>query len=219
MRDWQREFIEFALECGVLRFGEFRLKSGRLSPYFFNAGLFDTGERLRRLGSYYARALVESGLACDVLYGPAYKGIPLVTATAIALAAEHGRDLPWVFNRKEVKRHGEGGRLVGAPLRGRVVIVDDVVSAGTSVNESVEIIRAAGGEPVGVLVALDRRERGTGSGLSAMEEIERRHGLRALAIVSLDEIVRYLERDPARAADLERVRAYQAEYGPAGGAG
>ncbi len=219
MRDWQREFIEFALECGVLRFGEFRLKSGRLSPYFFNAGLFDTGERLRRLGSYYARALVESGLACDVLYGPAYKGIPLVTATAIALAAEHGRDLPWVFNRKEAKRYGEGGRLVGAPLRGRVVIVDDVVSAGTSVNESVEIIRAAGAEPVGVLVALDRRERGTGSGLSAMEEIERRHGLRALAIVSLDEIVRYLERDPARATDLERVRAYQAEYGPAAGAG
>ena len=219
MRDWQREFIEFALECGVLRFGEFRLKSGRLSPYFFNAGLFDTGERLRRLGSYYARALVESGLACDVLYGPAYKGIPLVTATAIALAAEHGRDLPWVFNRKEAKRYGEGGQLVGAPLRGRVVIVDDVVSAGTSVNESVEIIRAAGAEPVGVLVALDRRERGTGSGLSAMEEIERRHGLRALAIVSLDEIVRYLERDPARATDLERVRAYQAEYGPAAGAG
>ncbi len=219
MRDWQREFIEFALECGVLRFGEFRLKSGRLSPYFFNAGLFDTGERLRRLGGYYARALVESGLACDVLYGPAYKGIPLVTATAIALAAEHGRDLPWVFNRKEVKRHGEGGRLVGAPLRGRVLIVDDVVSAGTSVNESVEIIRAAGAEPVGVLVALDRRERGTESGLSAMEEIERRHGLRALAIVSLDEIVRYLERDPERAADLERLRAYQAEYGPVAGAG
>jgi len=136
-----------------------------------------------------------------------------VTATAIALAAEHGRDVPWAFNRKEVKDHGEGGRLVGAPLRGRVVIVDDVVSAGTSVNESVEIIRAAGAEPVGVVVALDRRERGTEGGLPAMEEIQRRHGLRALAIVSLDEIVRYLERDPARAAELERVRAYRAEHG------
>lgn len=213
MKDWQREFIAFALETGVLRFGEFRLKSGRLSPYFFNAGLFDTGERLRRLGGYYARALVESGLDFDMLYGPAYKGIPLVAATAVALAAGHGRDVPWAFNRKEVKDHGEGGRLVGAPLAGRVVIVDDVVSAGTSVNESVAIIREAGAEPVGVVVALDRRERGTEGALPAMREIERRHGLRALAIVSLEELIRFLERDPARAADLERVRAYLAEYG------
>lgn len=212
MRDYKAEFIAFALDCGVLRFGEFTLKSGRVSPYFFNAGLFNTGARVAALGRHYAQAIVASGLPCDMLFGPAYKGIPLATTTAIALADHHGRDVPYAFNRKEAKDHGEGGNLVGAPLAGRVLIIDDVISAGTSVNESVEIIRAAGATPVGVMIALDREERGQGA-RSAIAEVEDRHGLEVVSIIRLEHLMTYLAREPATAGALERLRGYRAQYG------
>lgn len=215
MQNFQKEFIDFAIGCGVLRFGEFKLKSGRISPYFFNTGLFDSGGRLGRLGHFYARRLMHSGLDFDVLYGPAYKGIPLVCATAIALADQTGRETPFAFNRKEAKEHGEGGCLVGAPVTGRVLIVDDVITAGTSVRESVDIIRAAGAEACGVLIALDRQEKGA-DGTSAIREIGKNYGLQVTPIVTLADILDYLQQDEGRAERVAAVRAYQAEYGEGG---
>ena len=212
MRPYQRDFLQFALDRHVLRFGEFTLKSGRVSPYFFNAGLFDSGQSLARLGQYYADAIQADGLPWDMLYGPAYKGIPLAAAVAIALHERHGRDAPYAFNRKEAKDHGEGGVTVGAPIRGRVLIVDDVISAGTSVRESVDLIRAQGGVPVGVAIALDRQERGAGA-TSAVEQVEADDGLRVIPIAGLTDLIRFLEAQPGNEADLARVQAYQAEYG------
>ncbi len=212
MQAYQRDFIRFALKTGVLRFGEFILKSGRRSPYFFNAGLFNTGGRLERLGHFYAEAIAASGLAFDVLFGPAYKGIPLVSATAIALAREQGRDLPWCFNRKEVKDHGEGGQLVGAPLAGRVLIVDDVITAGTAIRESLAIIEAHGARPAGVVVALDRQEKGQDE-RSAIQQVEEETGVPVVSIVALAQLIEFLRDDPAMQAHLEAIEAYRAAYG------
>ncbi|HDP88458.1 MAG TPA: orotate phosphoribosyltransferase [Thioalkalivibrio sp.] len=213
MKDYQQEFLAFAIDQGVLRFGEFTLKSGRVSPYFFNAGLFNTGGALARLGRYYAQALVDAGVEFDMLFGPAYKGIPLAAATAIALADHHGRDVPYCFNRKEAKDHGEGGNLVGAPLAGRVLIVDDVITAGTAIRESVDIIQAAGAAPAGVLISLNRQERGRGE-LSAIQEVERDYGLSVASIVGLDDLLAYLEDQPGELAGyVDKVQAYRAEYG------
>ena len=214
------EFVRFALEQGVLRFGEFKVKSGRISPYFFNAGLFNTGASVGRLAQFYAQALIDSGLEFDMLFGPAYKGIPLSTATSIELArhpALGGRDVPFAFNRKEAKGHGEGGVLVGAPLRGRVVIIDDVITAGTSVRESVQIIREAGAEPVGVLIALDRMERaGPDDALSshsAVQDVQLTHGMPVVSIASLEDIMSVLEGDAGMAGHRNAVEAYRARYG------
>ncbi len=215
MQPYQREFIRFCLEREVLRFGEFTLKSGRQSPYFFNAGLFNTGSALAALGRFYAEAVVASGARFDLLFGPAYKGIPLVSATAVALADQHGRDYPWCFNRKEAKDHGEGGALVGAPLQGRVLIVDDVITAGTAIREIMQIVQAAGAQAAGVLVALDRQEKGKGD-LSAIQEVERDFGLAVYSIVSLAELIEFLRGEPARQVDLERIDAYRLKYGIGG---
>lgn len=212
MAPFQKEFIAFALQHGVLRFGEFVLKSGRKSPYFFNSGLFSSGASLSRLARFYASAIVASGIEFDMLYGPAYKGIPLVAAVAVALADTHGRDLPYCFNRKESKDHGEGGTTVGAPLEGRVMMVDDVISAGTSTRESVTIIRDAGAVPVGAAISLDRQERGTGSA-SAIREIEEELGLRVVSIVNLDCLVEYLDERADMKEALARLRAYRDVYG------
>lgn len=212
MQAYQREFIRFAIERGVLRFGEFTLKSGRTSPYFFNAGLFNSGSALAQLGRFYAAAVMESAIDFDVIFGPAYKGIPLAAATAIALAEQHERDLPWCFNRKEAKDHGEGGTLIGAPLRGRVLILDDVISAGTSVRESVEIIRAAGATPAGVVIALDRMERGKGE-LSAVQEVHENYGIPVIAVATLEDLIAYLADSPDLAANLDAVQAYRERYG------
>ncbi len=209
--DFRQEFLAFALARGVLRFGEFITKAGRKTPYFFNAGLFHDGDSLRRLGSYYARTLEASGLACDQLFGPAYKGITLVAATAIALA-EAGRNLLYSYNRKEAKDHGEGGVVVGAPLQGRVWIVDDVITAGTSVRESVELIRAEGAVPAGVLIALDRMERGQGKH-SAIREVRDSYGIPVLAIATLEDLLRFIAGNPELAAHRPAVDAYRAEYG------
>lgn len=211
MHDYQREFLDFAISRGVLRFGEFTLKSGRVSPYFFNAGLFNSGAALARLGRYYAAAIHNSGLAFEVLFGPAYKGIPLASAAAIALAENHHRDLPYCFNRKEAKDHGEGGSIVGAPLAGRVLIVDDVITAGTAIRESMGLIESAGATAAGVVIALDRQERGTGE-LSAIQEVERNYGLKVISIVTLADLIAYLE-EQGRGAEVEAIRAYRAQYG------
>ncbi len=205
-------FIRFCLDHQVLRFGEFTLKSGRVSPYFFNAGLFNTGSALATLGRFYAGAIAASGAQFDVLFGPAYKGIPLVSATAIALAEVHGRDLPWCFNRKETKDHGEGGVLVGAPLKGRVLIVDDVITAGTAIREVMQIVQAAGAEAAGVIVALDREEKGQ-SGLSAIQELERDCNIPVYSIASLTLLLGFLREYPAQAGVLARVEAYRDRYG------
>jgi len=212
MKDYQNEFLEFALDTGVLRFGDFTLKSGRKSPYFFNTGLFNHGATLARLGRFYARAIVDSGCEFDMLYGPAYKGIPLVATVAIALADQHQRDLPWCFNRKEAKDHGEGGALVGAAPAGAVLIVDDVISAGLSVGESVDRIRAAGAKPAGVFVALNRKEKGMDSGQSAAREVEQRHDLRVYSIVDLHDLMEFLalRKDDAQ---LAAIQGYYANYG------
>lgn len=212
MTDAQHRFLEFALDCGVLRFGGFTLKSGRKSPYFFNAGLFNTGSALAGLGRFYAQAIVDSGIEFDVLFGPAYKGIPLAAVTAVALADDHGRDIPYAFNRKEAKNHGEGGTIVGAPLAGRVLIIDDVITAGTAIGEAVDIIRAQGGEPCGVVICLDREERGNGT-LSAVQEVRERHGLEVVAVARLQDLVAHLERKPGMADALRALRAYRDEYG------
>ncbi len=211
MQEYQQEFIDLALASDVLRFGQFTLKSGRQSPYFFNAGLFNTGGAAATLGRCYARAILDSGVEFDMLFGPAYKGIPLVTTTAIALADWHGRNLPFAFNRKEAKKHGEGGSVVGAPLAGRVLIVDDVISAGTAIRESIEIIRAAGATPAGVVVALDRQERGQGP-LSAVQEVQQGFSIPVVNIVALADLIAHLE-DAGRAAELESLRNYQREWG------
>ncbi len=212
MQAYQRDFIRFAIERGVLRFGEFTLKSGRTSPYFFNAGLFDSGLALARLGRFYAAAIADSGLAFDVLFGPAYKGIPLAASTAVALAEHHERDLPWCFNRKEAKDHGEGGTLVGAPLRGRVLIVDDVITAGTAIREVMRIIEAQGARPAGALIAMNRQERGRGE-LSAIQEVERDFGMPVVSIVGLDQVLDYLAGDAELKKHLPAVEAYRAQYG------
>lgn len=212
MQAYQREFIRFAIERGVLRFGEFKLKSGRTSPYFFNAGLFNSGSALARLGDFYAAAVMDSGLDFDVVFGPAYKGIPLAAATAIALAQQHGRDLPWCFNRKEAKDHGEGGTLVGAPLTGRVLIVDDVITAGTAIREVMQIIRAQETQAAGVLIALNRQERGQGQ-LSAIQEVERDYGMPVVSIVSLEQVLNYLSQDEQLRQHLPAVEAYRDQYG------
>jgi orotate phosphoribosyltransferase len=217
MQEYQLAFIELALAREALRFGQFRLKSGRDSPYFFNAGLFNDGEAVGALGRCYAAAIVRSGVGFDMLFGPAYKGIPLATATAIALAAHHGRAVPYAYNRKEAKAHGEGGSLVGAPLHGRVLIVDDVITAGTAARESLALIRASGAEPVGLALALDREERGQGE-LSAVQELERTEGIKCVSIVTLSDLIEALSRPAGAAArisaeQLTALAAYRSRYG------
>ena len=214
MQPYQQEFIELALSQQVLRFGEFRLKSGRLSPYFFNAGLFNTGGAMATLGRCYARAIEEGAPPFDMLFGPAYKGIPLVTATAVALADWHGRSLPFAFNRKEAKQHGEGGSLIGAPLAGRVLVIDDVISAGTAIRESIEIIRAAGATPAGVVVALDRQERGQESALSAVQEVQQAFSIPVIHIISLGHLIEHLEA-LGRQTELSAMQSYRAQWGAA----
>lgn len=211
MRPHQKEFIDLILDRGVLRFGEFTLKSGRASPYFFNAGLINDGESLRRLGACYAQALVDTGTGFDMLFGPAYKGIPLATATAIALAQHHRRNVPVAFNRKEAKSHGEAGTLIGAPLAGRVLIVDDVITAGTAVRESIGIIRAAKASPAGVIVALDRQERGQGK-LSAVQEVETAFGIPVIRIITLDDLIEHLEAG-GPSDELAALRNHRACFG------
>ena len=209
--DFRQEFIEFSLKQNVLRFGEFKIKAGRLSPYFFNAGLFNDGAALDRLSQFYAKAILASGIGIDALFGPAYKGIPLVSITALALARS-GCNLPFAFNRKEAKDHGEGGTLIGAPLAGRVLIIDDVISAGTSVRESVEMIRSAGATPCGVVIALDRMERGTGT-FSAVQEVRRDYGIPVVAVATLDDLMRFLRERPDFSVHEAAVKHYRQEYG------
>ncbi|MBN3067687.1 orotate phosphoribosyltransferase [Pectobacterium brasiliense] len=212
MKAYQRQFIEFALSKQVLKFGEFTLKSGRISPYFFNAGLFNTGRDLALLGRFYAEALVDSGVAFDLLFGPAYKGIPIATTAAVALAEHHDRDLPYCFNRKEAKDHGEGGSLVGSPLQGRVMLVDDVITAGTAIRESMEIIGAHGATLAGVMIALDRQERGRAD-LSAIQEVERDYQCKVISIITLKDLIAYLAEKPEMAAHLDAVKAYREQFG------
>ncbi|MDO9167877.1 MAG: orotate phosphoribosyltransferase [Methylobacter sp.] len=213
MLDYQKNFIAYALECGVLKFGEFQLKSGRTSPYFFNTGLFNTGAQLGKLGEFYAQALIQSDIKPDILYGPAYKGIPLVSATSIAYARLTREDIPFAFNRKEAKDHGEGGSLVGAPLQGRVLILDDVITAGTSVRESVDIIKNAQAIPAGVLIALDRQEKGQNA-ISAIAEVEAQFSMPVIAIITLANIIDYLTADTTQDASLlEAIKTYQGLYG------
>ncbi|HHJ14701.1 MAG TPA: orotate phosphoribosyltransferase [Gammaproteobacteria bacterium] len=212
MQDYKQEFLTFAIEAGVLRFGQFTLKSGRISPYFFNAGLFNRGSHLARLGRFYARAIIESGIGFDVLFGPAYKGIPLATAASIALADHHDLDIPWCFNRKEAKDHGEGGCLVGAALEGRVLIIDDVITAGTAIRESLAIIDAAGARATGVVIALDRQERGQGE-RSAIQEVKKDLGLAVTSIVTLADLREYIANRPEYAESLPAIDAYRERYG------
>jgi len=209
--DFRQEFIRFTIEQDVLRFGEFKTKAGRLSPYFFNAGLFYDGAALRQLAQFYAKALAASGVGFDMLFGPAYKGIPLVAAVAVALA-EAGRNVRYSFNRKEAKDHGEGGAVIGAPLAGRVLIVDDVISAGTSVRESVNLIRASNAIPCGVAIALDRMERGSGT-LSAVQEVGASYNIPVISIATLDDLVAYLKADPRQEQHLAAVGRYREQYG------
>jgi len=217
MRAYQRDFIELARRYQVLRFGEFTLKSGRKSPYFFNAGAFDSGAALAALGRHYAQCIVDSAVEFDVLLGPAYKGIPLATATAVALADQHGLDVPFAYNRKEAKQHGEGGSLVGAPLEGRVLVIDDVITAGTAVAQVIDMIHAAGAELAAVVIGLNRQERGQGE-LSAIQEIERRWSVPVHSIVSLEDLIAYLSEDAKAHSDvpehaLEALQAYRLRYG------
>ena len=209
---YQNDFIELCLKLGVLRFGSFRLKSGRDSPYFFNAGLFNTGAAIAAVGRAYAAALSAADVPFDMLFGPAYKGIPLVTVTAAALAETHNRNVGFAFNRKEAKDHGEGGRIVGGPLTGRVLIVDDVITAGTAIRESIDIIKSAGARPAGVLLALDRQERGSDSGLSAVQEVREQFGIPVIAVISLEELMQYMH-GLGRSAELAGMHAYRERYG------
>jgi len=212
MRDYQREFIEFAIQRGVLRFGSFTLKSGRQSPYFFNAGLFNTGAALAELGRFYAAAIQDARIDYDVLFGPAYKGIPIASAAAVQLYEQYSVDTPWCFNRKEAKDHGEGGTIVGSPLAGRVLIIDDVITAGTAIREVMGIIQGARAIPAGVVVALDRQERGKGA-LSAIQEVEQEFAIPVLSIVKLEQIIAYLETEGKSPEHLDAVRKYRAEFG------
>ena len=212
MQDYQREFIEFAIANQVLKFGEFTLKSGRKSPYFFNAGLFNSGAALAKLGEFYAAAIHDAKVSFDVMLGPAYKGIPLAAATAIALANKYDQDVPYVFNRKEAKDHGEGGNLVGAPLEGKVLIIDDVITAGTAIREVMQIIEQAGAQPGAVLIALNRMEKGK-SELSAIQEVERDYGMPVVSIISLNDLITYLSERDDMQAELESIRAYRENYG------
>jgi len=211
MEQYQKDFVDFTLATGVLKFGEFTLKSGRISPYFFNAGLFNTGSHLSQLGIFYAKAIEASGLEFDVLFGPAYKGIPLATATAIALNDSLGRNVPYSFNRKEAKDHGEGGSIVGHPLEGDILIIDDVITAGTAIREAQDIINANGAKTKGVIVALDRQEKGNGE-LSAIQEVEEIFGITVLSIINLSHIVDYLK-DSKNAETLQSIEDYRAQYG------
>jgi orotate phosphoribosyltransferase len=212
MQDYQRDFLNFALEVGVLKFGQFTLKSGRVSPYFFNAGLFNSGSSLARLGRFYAQAIVDSGIEFDVLYGPAYKGIPLAAVTAAALYDHHGIDIPYAFNRKEAKDHGEGGTIVGHALEGRIMIIDDVITAGTAIRESMDIISAQGATPAGVVIALDRQERGKGE-RSAIQEVETDYQMPVAAIVRLEHLIGYLGEQEGAEESLDSIRAYREQYG------
>ncbi len=211
MQDYQTEFLNFALEKGVLRFGEFTLKSGRISPYFFNAGLFNSGSALARLGRFYAHAIVDSGIKFDVLYGPAYKGIPLAAVTAAALYDHHQIDIPYAFNRKEAKSHGEGGSIVGHALEGQILIIDDVITAGTAIRESMDIIEAEGAKPAGVVIALDRQEKGKGD-KSAIQEVEQDYGIPVASIAKLENVIGFLEQQ-GDADHLANIRAYRDQYG------
>ena len=208
----QKDFIKYALECGVLKFGEFRLKSGRISPYFFNTGLFDTGAKLARLGEFYAKTFIQSEISADIFYGPAYKGIPLVSATAIAYSRFTGKDIPFVFNRKEAKEHGEGGYLVGAHLHGNALILDDVITAGTSIREAIEIIRHAGATPCAVLIALDRQEKGQNN-YSATQEVSQQFNIPVLAIITFADIIEYLENCEDTSIKLAIIKEYRHKYG------
>lgn len=212
MLDYQKQFIQYSLDCGVLKFGEFQLKSGRTSPYFFNTGLFNSGAQLARLGQFYAQALIHSGIKVDILYGPAYKGIPLASAAAIAYAQMQDSDIPFAFNRKEAKDHGEGGHLVGAPLKGNVLILDDVITAGTSVRESVVIINDAGATPAGVLIALDRQEKGEND-ISAIQEVSERFAMPVVSIIALEHIIEFIAADESYNINIAAIRAYQQQYG------
>ncbi|MBS9428395.1 orotate phosphoribosyltransferase [Photorhabdus akhurstii] len=212
MKAYQREFIELALKKQVLKFGEFTLKSGRKSPYFFNAGLFNTGRDLALIGRFYAAALLDSGIQCDLLFGPAYKGIPIATTTAVALAEHHDIDMPYCFNRKEAKDHGEGGTLVGSSLKGNVVLVDDVITAGTAIRESMEIIKQHNATLAGVMICLDRQERGNGE-ISAIQEVERDYGCKVFSIITLNDLINYLSGQPEMKDHLDAVKAYRAQYG------
>ncbi|PKG84930.1 orotate phosphoribosyltransferase [Colwellia sp. 75C3] len=216
MKDYQREFIEFAIEKQVLRFGEFTLKSGRVSPYFFNAGMFKTGGDLARLGRFYAATLMDAKIDFDLVFGPAYKGIPIATTTTVALFDHHNIDVPYCFNRKEAKTHGEGGSLVGADLEGKIMLVDDVITAGTAIRESMEIIKTHGAQLSGVLIALDRQEKGQGE-LSAIQEVERDFGTQVAAIVTLGDVVTFLEEQvaskPELAENLASIKKYRLNYG------
>lgn len=212
MKDYQKEFIEFALEKQVLKFGRFTLKSGRTSPYFFNAGLFNSGRDLARLGRFYAAALMDSGIDYDLLFGPAYKGIPIATTTAVALSNDYDLDVPYCFNRKEAKTHGEGGSLVGSELQGKIMLVDDVITAGTAIRESMDIIQAHHAQLAGVLIALDRQEKGRAE-LSAIQEVERDYGAKVISIVKLSDLITYLEENPDMQEDLAAVKAYREQYG------
>jgi orotate phosphoribosyltransferase len=212
MKAFQRDFIEFAIARGVLKFGEFTLKSGRVSPYFFNAGLFNRGGDLAKLGRFYADALVDAGVKFDVLFGPAYKGIPIATTTAVALADSHGQDVPYCFNRKEAKTHGEGGNLVGSPLSGKVMLVDDVITAGTAIRESMALIEQQQASLSGVLIALDRQERGKGE-LSAIQEVERDFNTQVIAIVSLADVVDYLNEHGDHDTHINAINTYRERYG------
>jgi orotate phosphoribosyltransferase len=212
MQDYQRAFIEFALERQVLKFGQFELKSGRISPYFFNAGLFNTGQDLAKLGQYYAQALMAANIDYDVLFGPAYKGIPIATTTAVALADKHNVDVPYCFNRKEAKKHGEGGNLVGSPLSGRIMLVDDVITAGTAIRESMQLIEQNKAQLAGVLIALDRQEKGKGE-LSAIQEVERDFGTQVVSIVTLADLVEYLQETPDMHEHLAAIQQYRQDYG------
>ncbi len=212
MKDYKTQFFQLALDKGILRFGQFTLKSGRVSPYFFNAGGFDDGRSLAVLASCYANAISESGISFDMLFGPAYKGIPLAAATAVALCQEHGRNVPYAYNRKEAKDHGEGGVIVGAPLNGRVLVIDDVISAGTSVRESIDIIRTAGAQPAGVAIALDRQEKGQ-TERSAAQEVQEQFGIPCIAIAGLDDLLNFLQSQASTGVDLQALRDYRQRYG------
>ena len=209
---YQREFIDFVIARGALRFGTFTLKSGRISPYFFNAGLFNAGKDIARLGQFYAQAILAHGIEFDVIFGPAYKGIPLATATVIALSENHGRDVPYAFNRKEIKDHGEGGTIVGHPLQGKVLIIDDVISSGLSITESIQLIKHAHAHPAGVVIALDRQERSQASTAAAME-IETQYGVPVLSIIKLDTLIAYLKEQQDVDSHLHAIQQYRATYG------